>query len=512
MATLSEKLATSLALLEKLQKNERRVFRSSEFTRVHRQRLLQNGFLREVMKGWLILSSPGAETSDTTPWYASFWDFIALYCNERFGDEWYLSPEQSLTLHAENTVIPKQLVVYTPNGTNNLVQLLFGTSLYDVNQKQMPPAVDLTERDGLRLFTPEAGLIKVPEIFFKRCPVEAQIVLSSIHDASDVLGRLLDGGHSTVAGRLVGALRRIEKSDLADEILRSMRAVGYDVRESDPFKPQQTTSQISRTSAPIARRLQVLWQNFQEPVIEVFPEAPGLPTDQKAYLRFVDKIYQNDAYHSLSIEGYRVTPELIERIRIGDWNSGNIHIDRQNKEAFVARGYWQAFQLVKETIAMVVAGGDPSSLVRAAHPDWYRELFQPSVVAELLPTSALAGYRNSAVFLRGSRHVPPRWETVRDAMPALFELMENETEASVKAVLGHWLFSYIHPYQDGNGRMSRFIMNTMLASGGYPWTVIRVEDRDAYLNALEAASVGLDIEPFAQFVVQQVQSSLINKV
>ena len=511
MATISEKLATSLALLEKLQKDERRVFRSSEFTRVHRQRLLQNGFLREVMKGWLILSSPGAESSDTTPWYASFWDFCARYCNERFGDEWYLSPEQSLTLHAENTVVPKQLVVYTPSGTNNLVQLLFGTSLYDLKQKQMPPAVDLTERDGLRLFTPEAGLIKVSEVFFKRSPVEAQIALSTIRDASDVLGRLLDGGHSTVAGRLVGALRRIEKHDIADEILRSMRAVGYDVRESDPFRPQQNTGEISRTSAPIAGRLQVLWQTFREPVIAVFPEAPGLPTDEKAYLQLIEKIYQNDAYHSLSIEGYRVTPELIERVRVGDWDSGNINIDRQNQEAFVARGYWQAFQLVKETIAMVAAGGDPSSLVRAACPDWYRELFQPSVVAGLLPASALAGYRNSSVFLRGSRHVPPRWETVPDAIPALFELMENETEASVRAVLGHWLFGHIHPYQDGNGRMARFVMNAMLASGGYPWTVIRVEDRDAYLNALEAASIGLEIEPFAQFVAQQVQWSLMNQ-
>ena len=246
-------------------------------------------------------------------------------------------------------------------------------------------------------------------------------------------------------------------------------------------------------------------------MIAVFPEAPGLPTDQKAYLQFVENIYRNDAYHSLSIEGYRVTPELIERVRVGDWDSGNINIDRQNQEAFVARGYWQAFQLVKETIAMVVAGDDPSSLVRAAHPDWYRELFQPSVVAGLLPASALAGYRNSSVFLRGSRYVPPRWETVRDAMHALFELMEIETETSVKAVLGHWLFGYIHPYQDGNGRMVRFVMNAMLASGGYPWTVIRVEDRDAYLNALEAASIGLDIEPFAQFVAQQVQWSLMNQ-
>ena len=34
----------------------------------------------------------------------------------------------------------------------------------------------------------------------------------------------------------------------------------------------------------------------------------------------------------------------------------------------------------------------------------------------------LAGYRNDAVYLRTSRYVPPRWEAVRDAMPALFDL------------------------------------------------------------------------------------------
>ncbi|HRH89073.1 MAG TPA: Fic family protein, partial [Rubrivivax sp.] len=42
-------------------------------------------------------------------------------------------------------------------------------------------------------------------------------------------------------------------------------------------------------------------------------------------------------------------------------------------------------------------------------------------------------------------------------------------------MLGHFLFVHIHPYSDGNGRIGRFILNTFLASGGYPWTVIRVE-------------------------------------
>src|SRR5712692_9806184 len=106
MATPNEKLAESLEVLKALQGGGRRVFRSDDLSRVHRERLVANGFLQEVMKGWLISSSPGAHAGDSTPWYASFWEFCARYCDERFGDQWHPSPEQSLLLHAENTVIP----------------------------------------------------------------------------------------------------------------------------------------------------------------------------------------------------------------------------------------------------------------------------------------------------------------------------------------------------------------------------------------------------------------------
>lgn len=508
MVAPNEKLAASLAQLQKLQKDGRRVFRSVELTRVHRERLVGNGFLREVMKGWLVSSSPDADPGDTTPWFASFWEFCAAYCDARFGQDWHLSPEQSLLLHAENTVIPQQAIIYTPKGTNNTVGLLFGTSLYDLRQKGMPPNADLATRDGLRLFVPEAALVRVPEAFFVRYPVEAQVVLSGVRDASDVLGRLLDGGHSVIAGRLAGAFRRIGREEVADEILRVMKRAGYDVRESDPFEPEQAFGTLSPAKAPIVGRLQAMWEAMREPVLAVFPDAPGLPKDTKAYLSFVDDIYQNDAYHSLSIEGYRVTPELIEQVRAGNWDPDNHDADRQGRDALAARGYWQSFQLVRAAVGEIIGGAAPGALVRKAYRDWYSELFQPCVAAGLIAPSALAGYRNDAVYLRGSRHVPPRWEAVRDAMPALFDLLEKEGEPSVRAVLGHWLFGYIHPYPDGNGRMARFVMNAMLASGGYPWTVIRVEDRDAYLAALESASIDQDIAPFAWFVAERVQWSL----
>jgi hypothetical protein len=50
----------------------------------------------------------------------------------------------------------------------------------------------------------------------------------------------------------------------------------------------------------------------------------------------------------------------------------------------------------------------------------------------------------------------------------------------------------------------------MLASGGYPWTVVRVEDRTQYLRALDRASIDLDIEPLAAFLAQRVEWSAAN--
>lgn len=508
MATPNEKLAASLAQLRALQTDGRRVFRSRELTRVHRERLLNNGFLSEIMKGWLLSSGPNGDAGDTTPWFAAFWEFCKSYCTDRFGDRWHLSPEQSLLLHAENATIPGQVIVYAPGAANNTVALPFGTSLYDLRQKDMPPAADLTERAGLPLFSVEAALIKVPEAFFVRSPVEAQVALSGIRDASDVLGRLLDGGHSAIAGRLAGAFRRTGRAEIADDILQAMKAAGYDVRESDPFTPQQSLGATGQGTAPIVGRMDAMWEMFRAPVIDVFPRNPGLPTDRAAYLRFVEDIYRNDAYHSLSIEGYRVTPELIERVRAGGWDPEHHESDRHSRDVLAARGYWQAFRKMKDAVAEIITGVEAADLVRTAHRDWYRELFQPCVAAGLIPASALAGYRNDAVYLRGSRHVPPRWEAVRDAMPALFDLLKREPEPAVRAVLGHWMFGYIHPYPDGNGRIARFLMNAMLASGGYPWTVIRVEDRSTYLAALESASTAQDIKPFARFIAERVAWSL----
>ena len=96
MATPAEKLASSLEILQALQEQGIVAIRSSQLKRTQRERLVKNGFLREVMKGWYTPSRPDEAAGESTAWYASFWEFCAAYLEARFGGNWSLSPEQSL--------------------------------------------------------------------------------------------------------------------------------------------------------------------------------------------------------------------------------------------------------------------------------------------------------------------------------------------------------------------------------------------------------------------------------
>ena len=137
-------------------------------------------------------------------------------------------------------------------------------------------------------------------------------------------------------------------------------------------------------------------------MIQYFHDAPKEVLNVNDYLKKVQENYGSDAYHSLSIEGYRVTPELIEKVASGDWDPNKSAEDRQQKDAMAARGYFQAFQVVKAIIKSVLEGENPGEVVDNDHSSWYRELFAPSVAVGLAKASDLAGYRNGPVYIKGA--------------------------------------------------------------------------------------------------------------
>jgi hypothetical protein len=510
MATPAEKLAESLEALHTVQNSGMVAIKTDALTRTNRERLLANGFIKEIYKGWYIIVSPNETKGDTTSWYSSYWQFCSQVLEDMYQDNWCISPEQSLLIHAGNWTVPQQLIVKSPAASNNRTELPYNTSLFHI-KSSLPRQNEIINNNGIRMLSHSASLVQATANTFLQNPTDARTVLAMVNDASDILSLLLEGGHSTVAGRLAGAFRNVKQDRIADTIVKTMEKAGYTVRESDPFENQLSITLSNRQKSPYANRIKLMWEQMRVPIINIFPKAPGSPSDKNAYLKSVEDIYLTDAYHSLSIEKYQVTPDLIERVREGGWNHFENEEDRKQRDAMAARGYWQAFQQVENSIRKILNGENAGEVADSDHGDWYRELFAPSVTAGILKPSDLAGYRNQQVYISRSKHVPFNKEAVRDAMPALFDLLKEEPEASVRAVLGHFIFVFIHPYMDGNGRMGRFLMNVMLSSGGYPWTVIPVEQRETYMSTLEEASAGQNIKPFATFLERLLTQSMKGK-
>ncbi len=499
MATLQQRLADSLSELQKRQnKNGLAVIKSSDLSRTHLERLVKNGFLQEVMKGWYISSRPDSPSGDTTNWYTSYWFFISNYANTRFGEKWCLSADQSLSFYSGSRAVPKQVAIRILKGSNNIVNLLHDTSILYF-QASIGNPVYKEPQSGLNLYSLPEALIECSPDFFRLDSVAVRTCLSMVSDIGDILKLILEKGQTTKAGRLAGAFRNIGHISAADEIINTMKSFGYDVREEDPFL-EQITINYFRVTSPYVTRLKLMWNKMRDVIIANFPETKHSHTDIENCLKHIESQYKLDAYHSLSIEGYKVTDKLIEKVKSGNWKPDERSSDALQRDTMAARGYWQAFQAVKESVKKMLYGDNPGEIIENEHNIWYRELFAPSVAAGLLKASDLVGYRTTHVYIRGSMHTPLNPEAVREAMPVFFELLRNEPNAGVRAVLGHFMFVYIHPYMDGNGRIARFIMNAMLISGGYEWTIIPTERRLEYMFALEKASVHEDISNFTLFL------------
>jgi Fic family protein len=121
----------------------------------------------------------------------------------------------------------------------------------------------------------------------------------------------------------------------------------------------------------------------------------------------------------------------------------------------------------------------------------------------------LRGWRKDPVYIRGSAYVPPAPVKVPQLMRVWADtLNEMELDSVSRAAVAHWGFVHVHPFLDGNGRLSRLLMNLVLCGSGLPWTTIRAEERRDYFAALEAAHVSESYQPFARFIASRAARAL----
>lgn len=493
-----------LKALEKIQNREAQhssILQTHEIGRSDREILVRTGWLREIIKGWYLLVRPDAPNQDATVWYAHFWDFLAVYLRKYHGKNYCLSAEASLDILLEKPTTPKQVVIISAKGGGGAIRTLpYDTSLLVYSDPSNIPSEKITFRE-LQVMPLPLALCKVAPAFFKSSPIDAEIALKSIKVASELSQIILKYNLKRAAERLIGAYQFLEFHSLAIELQTQLEEFGMRITPDNPFEEKGPLLRQIRPISPYAGRIEAMWSKFRTPIIEIFPQSPLQTNNLEKYFENVDAIYKEDAYHSLSIEGFQVTRELIERVKNNEWNPDIYEQDRDLRNALAARGYYEAFQKLKKTLYEILAPNvNPGEIIGRSLQTWFRALFAPSARAGIISESDLLGYRNHRVHIRNSRHIPPPPEAVVDSMEIFFQCLKNEPHPAVRIILGHYLFVFIHPYMDGNGRIGRFLMNAMLAAGGYPWVIVPVTQRDTYMQTLEIAGTKSDIVPFTQFI------------
>lgn len=485
------------------EKKKSYVIHTSEISRADRTLLVRLHWLEEIIRGWYLLIRPDTPAGDSTAWFASFWDFLKIYLENHYGKDYCLSAECSLDIHVGSTVIPKQVIVMARKGSGTPLQLPHQVSLLVYTANELPE--ERVEVRGIQVMSLPYALCKVSPTYFQKSPQEAEIAIRSLPSIADLLHIIVRYNFKTAAERLIGAYKYLGDVNRASGLKESLMDIGFMLSEKNPFSHEISKISYDRFKSPHVGRIHTMWDRFRPIVLSNFPTPPGLPHNIEEYMTQVAEKYAQDAYNSLSIEGYQVSKELINKVMNEQWSPDSNSEDKQQRDALAARGYYEAHLLVKESVKKILKGESPGEVVQSDLSRWYQKLFSPSVKAGILSPSDLFGYRRHQVYIRQSRHTPPSKEYLVDLMEVLFEKLKEEEHAGIRAVLGHFIFVYIHPFMDGNGRIGRFLMNSMLASGGYPWTIVQVIHRNQYLAALESASVDGNILPFTKFIASEIK-------
>jgi cell filamentation protein, protein adenylyltransferase len=106
------------------------------------------------------------------------------------------------------------------------------------------------------------------------------------------------------------------------------------------------------------------------------------------------------------------------------------------------------------------------------------------------------------------RHAFPMPAEIPASMGDFAAWLRTVPDTPATAFTAHRRLVDIHPFNDGNGRTARLLMNLILLRGGYPPVAVRPGDRAAYINALQTAQSGHGTDPFDRLLYERLDAAL----
>ena len=184
---------------------------------------------------------------------------------------------------------------------------------------------------------------------------------------------------------------------------------------------------------------------------------------------YLQDFFTRNTYHSNSIEGSTLTYAETYAILYND-NSFKIQ-GKEPREIYEAINHKSALELVFDSLKNNVLFDD--RLIKNINKTINKNIKDTD------------GYRNVSVLIRGSDHIPPAPEKIPNLMQYfIYNYNHDVQDIYIKIAMYHIEFEKIHPFEDGNGRTGRLLINYELLKNNLPPAVITKDNRVKYFELI----------------------------
>jgi len=237
-----------------------------------------------------------------------------------------------------------------------------------------------------------------------------------------------------------------------------------------------------------------------------------LPMSPENQRRWDKKVRLEFNYNSNHIEGNTLTYGETQLLLLFDETHGS-HPMRDYEEM---KAHDVAFQKIKEWAADTETPLTEQDIKNLNQIILVQPFWKDAITPDGQPTRrqiTVGNYKtqpNSVLLSNGELF---KYTAPQEVPIQMQELMEwyRDKQATLHpinlAAMFHYKFVRIHPFDDGNGRVSRLLMNYVLLAHKLPPVVIKSSDKQNYLHALHLADIG-QYEAFIRYIAEQVVSSL----
>ena len=184
---------------------------------------------------------------------------------------------------------------------------------------------------------------------------------------------------------------------------------------------------------------------------------------------YLEDFITRSTYHSNAIEGSTLTYAETYAILYND-NSFKIE-GKEPREIYEAINHKKALELVFKNLQN-----------NEEFDERFIKKLNETINMDIKDTQS---YRTVQVFIQGSEHIPPEPEKVPNLMLYyVYNYNHDKQGIFAKVAKYHIDFEKIHPFEDGNGRTGRLLINYELLKNNFPPVVIEKEDRVKYFEFL----------------------------